>query len=71
VCEDNNAILKVNGINGYHAENSSLHFAYLLPENMLKASDFYDVQYKEMLKFVDFREERLCFERCYTIKPYK
>ena len=38
---------------------------------MLKASDFYDVEYKDMLKFVDFREERVCFERCYTIKPYK
>lgn len=71
VSEDNNAILKVNWVNGYHAENSSLHFAYLLPMNILKASDFYDVEYKEMLKFVDFREERLCFERCYTIKPFK
>lgn len=70
VGEENGSILKVNGINGYHAANSSLHFAYLLPENILKAADFYDVQYKEMLKFIDFREERL-WERCYTIKPYK
>ena len=68
---ENNAILKVNWVNGYHAVNSNVHFAYLLPMNILKASDFYDVEYKEMLKFVDFREERLCFERCYTIKPFK
>ena len=68
---ENNAILKVNWVNGYHTVNSSLHFAHLLSESMLKASDFYDVEYKEMLKFVDFREERLDYIRCYTIKPYK
>lgn len=71
VSGDNNSILKTNGINGNHAVNSDVNFAYLLPENLIKACDFYDVEYKEMLKFVDFREERVCFERCYTIKPYK
>lgn len=68
---ENNYILKVNGINGTHDVNSSVHFAYLFPENIIKASDFYDVDYQTMLKFVDFREDRGMYERCYTIKPYK
>ena len=68
--EENTAIIKTQWINGYHAASSSVNFAYLLPENLIKACDFYDVEYKEMLKFVDFREERN-YERCYTIKPYK
>ena len=68
--EENTAILKTQWINGYHTASSSVNFAYLLPENLIKACDFYDVEYKEMLKFVDFREERN-YERCYTIKPYK
>lgn len=68
--EENTAIIKTQWINGYHAASSSVNFVYLLPENLIKACDFYDVEYKEMLKFVDFREERN-YERCYTIKPYK
>lgn len=70
VSEDNKAILKVSGINGYHAQRSSLNFAYLLPENLIKACDFYDVEYKQMLRFKDFREEK-SYDRYYTIKPYK
>ena len=69
--EDNSAILKVQWINGTHAASSSVHFAYMFPENVIKASDFYDVACECMLKFVDFREERTMYERCYTIKPYK
>ena len=70
VSEDNKAILKVGGINGYHAPSSSVNFAYLLPENLIKACDFYDVQYEQMLRFKDFREEK-DWGRYYTIKPYK
>ena len=68
---ENNALLKVSWINGYHDASSTVHFAYLLPETLIKTTDFYDVTYKEMLEFIDFRDERLNFERCYTIKPYK
>lgn len=71
ISQENKAILKVNWVNGYHTVNSTVHFAYLLPENILKAADFYDVIVGIMLKFVDFREPRQEFERCYTIKPYK
>jgi hypothetical protein len=67
---DNNAILRVSGINGYHAASSSVNFAYLLPENLIKACDFYDVEYQEMLSFKDFREDR-DYSRYYTIKPFK
>lgn len=69
--ENNNYLLKVNGINGNHAVNSSVHFAYMMPSNMIKSADFYDVRYEEMLKFVDFREKRIDYMRCYTIKPNK
>lgn len=67
----NSAVLKVNGINWPHLWGSLVHFAYLLPETIIKAADFYDVEYEEMLKFVDFREKRIDWERCYTLKPYK
>lgn len=69
--EDNNYILNVNGINGNHAVNSSVHFAYMMPTNMIKSADFYDIRYEEMLKFIDFREKRIDYMRCYTIKPNK
>lgn len=65
-----NEVLKVSGIDWPHAQGSSVHYAYMLPENMIKASDFYDIEYEKMLKFVDFREERT-YDRAYTIKPYK
>lgn len=71
ISQENNAILKVNWVNGYHEVNSSVNFAYILPEKVIKAADFYDVRYERMLKFIDFREERNHFERCYTIKPYR
>jgi hypothetical protein len=48
-----------------------VHFAYILPENIIKAADFYDVEYEEILKFVDFREKKIDWQRCYTLKPYK
>lgn len=67
----NNAVLKVNGINGSHTLNSDVHFAQILPQSIIKAADFYDVEYQQALKFVDFREKRLDYFRCYTIKPYK
>ena len=67
----NSAVLKVSGINGNHFAWSMVHFAYLLPETIIKAADFYDVEYEEMLKFIDFREKRIDWERCYTLKPYK
>lgn len=67
----NKAVLNVTGINGDHAGGSLVHFAYLLPENIIKAADFYDVAYEEMLKLIDFREKRIEWERCYTLKPYK
>ena len=67
----NNYVLKVNGIDWPHNANSSVHFGYMFPESMIKASDFYDIQFEKALKFVDFREEKQRFERCYTIKPYK
>ena len=68
---DNNYVTQVSGIDGTHAVNSSVHFAYLFPESMIKPSDFYDVEYEKMLKFVDFREEKEWYDRCYTVKPYK
>lgn len=67
----NNAVLKVNGINWPHKAWASVHFGYALPESVIKAADFYDVEYDEALKFVDFRESKSDFFRCYTIKPYK
>lgn len=68
---ENNALLKVAWLNGDHQHKSVVHFAYLLPENIIKTADFYDVKFKQELKFIDFREERHLFERCYTIKPNK
>lgn len=68
---ENNAVVKVNGINWPHDVNSSVHFAFGFPESVMKISDFYDVRYGETLKFVDFREPRQDYLRCYTIKPYK
>jgi len=67
----NSEVLKVSWINGDHFEWSLVHLAYLLPENIIKAADIYDVEYEEMLKFIDFREARKDWERCYTLKPYK
>lgn len=67
----NSAVLKVNGINGGHKAWSTVHFAFALPVSTIKAADFYDVEYDEALKFVDFRESKSDFFRCYTIKPYK
>jgi hypothetical protein len=29
------------------------------------------VEYEEILKFVDFREKKIDWQRCYTLKPYK
>lgn len=65
------AVIQVNGINGDHAVNSDVHFAYIFPESIMKPSDFFDVEYEEILKFIDFREKRPDYFRCYTIKPYK
>lgn len=67
----NNSVLKVNGVNGTHAIGSKARFAILLPSNMIKAANFYDVNYEEALKFVDFRESKVDYWRCYTIKPFK
>lgn len=71
VSQENNAILKVNWINWPHEVNSSANFAFILPENLLKAADFYDVKYEWLLNFRDFREPKDIWDRCYTIKPYK
>lgn len=68
---NDSAVLKVSGIDWPHAAWSSVHFAYLLPESMIKASDFYDIEFEKTLKFIDFREPRQDYERCYTIKPFK
>lgn len=65
------AVIQVNWINGNHDANSDIHFAYVFPESIMKPSDFFDIQYEEILKFIDFREKRPDFFRCYTIKPYK
>ena len=67
----NNSVLKVNGINGTHAVGSKAHFACVLPSNIIKAADFYDVEYEQALRFIDFRESRTDYSRCYTIKPHK
>lgn len=67
----NNRILKVGSVNWPHEANSYVHFAYVLPEGIIKAADFFDIVYGEPLKFVDFREKRHYYERCYTLKPYK
>lgn len=66
----NNEVLKVSGIDWPHEASSSVNFAYMFPESMIKPSDFYDIEFEQMLKFVDFREHRT-YDRCYTIKPYK
>lgn len=71
VDSDNNYVQKVNGINGSHKAWSSVHFAYIMPQSIIKAADFYDVDFEEMLKFIDFREKRRDYFRCYTIKPFK
>lgn len=71
VDSDNNYVQKVNGINGNHKAWSSVHFAYIMPQSIIKAADFYDVDFEEMLKFIDFREKRRDYFRCYTIKPFK
>lgn len=71
VDSDNNYVQKVNGINGNHKAWSSVHFAYIMPQSIIKAADFYDVEFEEMLKFIDFREKRRDYFRCYTIKPFK
>ncbi len=67
----NNAVIQLAWVNGKHEWGSVVHFAHLLPENIVKAADFYDVDYEDMLKFIDFREKRIDWERCYTLKPYK
>ena len=65
------AVIQVNGINGDHKANADVHFAYAFNENIMKPSDFFDIQYNEILKFIDYREKRPDYYRCYTIKPYK
>lgn len=65
-----NEVLKVSGIDGSHAQGSPVNFGYMFPESMIKPSDFYDIEWEKMLKFVDFREPRT-WDRAYTIKPYK
>ena len=68
---ENNAILKVNGINGTHEAGAKVHYAFAFPDSVMKISDFFDVKFEQTLKFIDFREPRQEFLRCYTIKPYK
>lgn len=65
------AVVQVSGINWDHKANADVHFAYAFSENIMKPSDFFDIQYNEILKFIDYREKRPDYFRCYTIKPYK
>lgn len=67
---DGNRLYWLNGVNWPHkAARGVVHFAYVLPDNMIKASDFFDITRDTILKLVDFREDKGCM-RCYAIKPF-
>ena len=69
-----NSLLDVSWINGiHHWGNSVVNFVYLFPEDLIKVSDFFDIDRQNDLEAVDFRDRDSIrtHKRCFAIKPYK
>ena len=66
-----NTLSGVTGINWPHKWwNSTVNYVYMFGEDLIKVSDFYDVQYRTPLDCIDFRDRHPCLPKCYAIKPY-